>query len=164
MKTSKFEDKIDISKEEKHSSFVITSGKRYFSSMGKVYSAISSQYIEYFDKIRIEMSTSGQTYEEIQIHEDKLEGKNTDRMTEIGYINLDQIHHEIYIKRYVPPQELSLPLDVSKEDVLRSFDGHILVSPIKTRKDIVILIIVFIAALGTSFTILNSFKYTSEER
>lgn len=123
--------------------------------MGKVYVSMYSEYIELFDEIGIEMSTNDQIYKEVPIHEDKLPETDTDRMKEIGYIDLDQIHHEIHVKSYFPPQGFSLPLDVSKEDVLRSFHGRICVSSEQTNKDKVKLSLVFIAILGVSFTILS---------
>jgi len=134
----------------------VTITPSYFSSVGKIYVALSSPHSESLKEYRIEMSVDNYSWLEIPLHTVLPDKSEINKFIELGYVNLNEVRTMIYIRSFIPPQQIKLPSDVSKKDFLNSFEGSIGIKPIKTPKDITLLILVFVSLLGTTYGILNS--------
>jgi hypothetical protein len=126
----------------------------YFSSLGKIYAYISSPYIKGFKEIKIELSADNLLWKEIPIY---TAPPNQNDEVEVGYIDLNKVNTVLYGRSYIPPQEIEKPNNVTKEQVLGSFKGNLIIKPIKTARDNILFIIIFITTFGVIYTILYSF-------
>lgn len=152
----KLESILTISPDIREFSLPITISPSYFSSVGKVYVTLSSPYREFLKEFKIEMSVDNYSWLEIPPYTTLPDRTELKKFVELGYVNLNQVRMMIYGKSFIPPQKIKLPSSVSKEDFLKSFEGNIVINPIKTRKDITLLVLVFVSILGTTYGILNS--------
>jgi hypothetical protein len=116
----------------------------YFKSMGEVSARVQSPFLKSFSEIKIWVSTNQVDWKEVI-------GEN---YTRLGYINLNNPNHLLYFKFYLPTGQSLYLKNITKNELLQSFKGDIKVKGISTGRDKVLLILIFIALLGTIYTIL----------
>jgi len=137
---------------ESESVFYVEPG--YFHSAANVSVALSSKYADAFKSFKKEVSLDHIVWTEVHLYSSLPNTTESSEYSWVGYIDLNKISIPFYERTYVPPQQLNV--NATKEDVMNSLIGKVIVHSIVTPKDFTLTVLVFIAILGTSFGILNS--------
>lgn len=137
----------------------ISISQPYFSSIGEVYGILVSPYIYNFEVIELNASTiEGQNFKSIPKQTSRPVKTDFNKSARIGLIDLTTPNNILYLKVYIPAQNITfIPINVSESEVLNSFNVIFLINPLKTPKDYLLLIILFTSILGVIYYILNNF-------
>jgi hypothetical protein len=133
-----------------------TIAPRYFTSVGNIRVAYSSQYADAFQIFELNMSLDQNEWTQVPLTSEI--PINVKDYTDLGYISLTQVRITIYCRMFVPPQNLSKPSSVTKQEVLDSFRGQFHVNTIRTGKDLMIMILVFLTMYRTLLSTLRYYK------
>ena len=89
--------------------------KGYFNSLGEVYVCMSSQYAHYWETFNVWMSLDNYSWVAVPFLESA--SNNPTEMAYLGPIDLGNPQLTIYLKSYIPPQTISLPPNVTQQDI-----------------------------------------------
>lgn len=130
----------------------------YFSTFGEVHAVIYSPYINYSKNIKFWMSLNGVDFKEIRILSYSPSKREIENLEKVGYVDLTNINNKIWVKSFIPPQQMLLPSGISEDKFLGSFNGSVLIKPKKTGRELILIFIIFVSLLGVSYGILYTFK------
>ncbi len=111
----------------------------YFRPIGRVLVKINSPYIELYKTVKIEATINNLSYKNVLSEE----------FVELGFIDLNQVNHKILGKSYIPPQILGIKKGILTKEELTSFKGEVKIERELTKKDWIILCILFVSLIGT---------------
>ena len=106
--------------------------KGYFDSIGEVYVYMSSPYACYWKIFNVWMSLDNSSWTSVPFLDS--DTNNLAQMASLGFINLGNPQLTIYVKYYIPPQTLTVPPGVTKEE-LSVFEAHVLIKKRATPAD-----------------------------
>jgi len=123
-----------------------TNGPSYFTSVGRVYVYFSSPYATAFKTFEVNMSLDKVSWKVVPL----LNSQSNDRtkFADLGLVDLNSLVVVVYGRYYVPPQNLQLPPNVTKEDFLKSLKGNIILERETAPRDRIIVILVFVTLFG----------------
>ena len=123
-----------------------TTGPSYFTSVGRVYVYFSSPYATAFKTFEVNMSLDNASWKRVPL----LNSQSNDRakFADLGLIDLNRLLIVIYGRYYVPPQEVQLPPNVTKEDLLKSLRGNIMIERETAPRDRIIELLVDVTLFG----------------
>ena len=111
-----------------------TSGPSYFFSAGKVYQSISNPYANEIGIFNVYMSTDNSSWVAIPF-------SNTEKLVEIGEVQLNSFSIKIYVKYFFPPQPV-VNETVSVKTIEESFIGKTIIKiPYTPQTDIIIFLV-----------------------
>jgi hypothetical protein len=128
-----------------------TSGPSYFQSVGRVYAYFSSPYASTFKTFEVRMSLDNVSWTTVPLLDSQ--SNELGKFADLGLVDLSGIVLEINIKCYIPAQQVHLPPNVTKEDLLNSVRGNIIIHKEMAPKDTVAVILVGATLFGTLFGI-----------
>jgi len=135
--------------------------KGYFDSVGKVYVYLSSPYAKYWSTFNVWMSLDNSSWTPVPFLETDTE--DLSQMACLGLINLNDPQLTIYVKHYVPPQNIVIPykaLNVTIGEVLEEvfkLKAMVLIKKQATPQDTTNWIIIFFTIFGITGFILDHF-------
>lgn len=123
-----------------------TTGPSYFTSVGRVYVYFSSPYATMFKTFEVNMSLDNVSWKEVPL----LDSQSNDRtkFADLGLVDLSRLVVVIYGRYYVPPQKVQLPPNVTKEDLLKSLKGNIMIQREPAPRDTIIELLVDVTLFG----------------
>jgi hypothetical protein len=133
----------------------ITISSCYFRSRARLYVAMSSPFIDSFERFSLNMSLKGGDWSEVHPYTELPSLGDTTKYTLLGYVDLNQLDIVIQGRYLIPPQTLRLPANSSKEVALSSFKANIWVVTVLVPRDYLALLFSFMALLGACLGILS---------
>jgi hypothetical protein len=128
-----------------------TSGPSYFHSVARVYAYFSSPYASTFKTFEVKMSLDNISWTTVPLLDSQ--SNELGKFADLGLVDLSGIVLVINVKCYIPPQQVQLPPNVTKEDLLNSVRGNIIIHKEMAPKDTVAVILVGATLFGTLFGI-----------
>jgi len=133
----------------------ITLSSTYFRSRGRLYATMSSPFVGSFVRFSLNMSLDGVDWLEVPPRIEPPTPDNKTSYTYLGHVDLSQAAVVIQGRYLVPPQTL-LPTNATKNAILSSFKGSVLVEPVLMPKDYVLLLLSFVALFNMLLAVLNA--------
>ncbi len=130
----------------------VLSKKAFSISVGEVYVYMSSPYANDWNTFNVWMSLDNFTRVMVPFLESTT--NNRTQMADLGLIDLGNPQLTIYQKYYIPPQNVSLPPNVTKQEG-SAFKANVLVKRQATPADTTQWILVFFAVFGLVFSIIG---------
>jgi hypothetical protein len=97
--------------------------KGSFDSIAEVYGYLYSPYASYWNTFSIWESLDNSSW--ISVPFLNFTTNNHSQMAYLGVIDLSNPHLTVYQKYYIPPQAISLPLNVTPQDILNGLSNYI---------------------------------------
>jgi hypothetical protein len=126
--------------------------KGYFDSIAEVYVCMSSPYANCWNTFNVWMSLDNSSWTIVPFLESST--NNRTQMAKLGLINLGDPQLTIYQMCYIPPQTITLPPNVTKEDA-SEIVANVLVRRVATPADATQWILVFFTVFASIEVILD---------
>lgn len=123
-----------------------------FKKTAKIISTITSPYIDSLKEFRMKMSTDKKEWIEFK---DNFNNQDMKAIESLGYIDLTNKYEQIlYFEVFLPPQDVFLPSNLTKEKFLSSFSSDTHIKFILSKTDKILLSLIFISLGGFLYGLL----------
>jgi hypothetical protein len=132
-----------------------TTGPNYFQSVGKIYALMWSEYSTHFQNFSIEMSVDELYWEEIPIYRNEPDLTSLDNYSEIGLVDMDKLVLQIFCISNVQPQTLTVPGNVTRQQIISSFHGDIHIKLESSPRDRIVQMLITLTLWGVIIRIID---------
>ena len=134
-----------------------TNGPTYFNSYAQIHFSMGSRWGNIFKIFNVSASLDNSTWVNVPIGYNQSDLKNKGSAN-LGFAKLDSPHITIYLKTYLPPQNITVYSDATKEEIANAnFFGICKITPIPSSLDTGKVIVTFTAVFGFISVIYNVF-------
>lgn len=157
LRTSTISSPLEISPDKRAFGPIImkTTGANYFKSIGRVYINLCSPYAQYFTEFTIEMSLDGHDWHNVPVPSANPDPDNFKKWVDIGLVDLNKVSFPIFARSNIPPQDILIPGNITKEELSNSFRGGIHIHTQRSPRDKIIRILVIITLWNTLLRIFD---------
>jgi hypothetical protein len=127
--------------------------KGSFDSIAEVYGFLYSPYASYWNTFNIWESLDNSSW--ISVPFLNFTTNDHAQMANLGVIDLSNPHLRVYQKYYIPPQAITLPLNVNPQDILNGLLNYIVYQREPTPADTTTWYLTFFAVFGVVFSIIG---------
>ena len=132
----------------------------YFSSSADIYAFTYSPYADIFN-FTLELSTDNSSWVKVPFIKSQAQPQDYDQFANLGTFMMDKPTTTTVYGRYViPPQNITLPSNVTPNDILKSVNGQIIIREHETPRDQMLEVLVFITLFSVSLSI---FRFLRDE-